>query len=147
PCHGGIRRLSAECQQPPGCSPNIRGRVLPRIEIPQIEKNREKFPSPGDTILVGTMSRREKVAMKRSSKTDHQWLKMLLGVGTNSALSDAELLDRFLIKWNSVSEDAFESLLRRHGPMVFSVCSRILRDPQDSEDAFQATFLVLATRA
>jgi RNA polymerase sigma factor (sigma-70 family) len=72
---------------------------------------------------------------------------MLLGVGTDSALSDAELLDRFLIRWNSVSEDAFKSLLRRHGPMVFSVCSRILRDPQDSEDAFQATFLILATRA
>jgi RNA polymerase sigma factor (sigma-70 family) len=85
--------------------------------------------------------------MKRSPKTDHQWLRILLGVGTNSALSDAELLDRFLIRWNNVSEDAFKSLLQRHGPMVLSVCSRILRDPQDSEDAFQATFLILATRA
>jgi RNA polymerase sigma factor (sigma-70 family) len=44
-------------------------------------------------------------------------------------------------------EDAFEVLLKRHGPMVWAVCRRVLRHTQDAEDAFQATFLVLIRKS
>ncbi|WP_165251469.1 sigma-70 family RNA polymerase sigma factor, partial [Paludisphaera soli] len=54
---------------------------------------------------------------------------------------DGELLARFLAAGD---EGAFESILARHGPMVRGVCGRLLRDPHDADDAFQATFLVLA---
>jgi RNA polymerase sigma factor (sigma-70 family) len=60
------------------------------------------------------------------------------------SLSDAELLEQFAHRRN---ETAFEALLHRHGPLVFGVCRRMLFDTHDAEDAFQATFLVLARKA
>src|SRR5262245_3750714 len=63
-------------------------------------------------------------------------------VGTG--LGDAELLERWA---RHGDEAAFEVLLWRHGPLVLSVCRRLLRNPADVEDAFQATFLVLVKKA
>jgi RNA polymerase sigma factor (sigma-70 family) len=58
--------------------------------------------------------------------------------------SDAILLDRFVEQWDQA---AFRDLVGRHGPMVLGVCRRILRDPHAADDAFQATFLLLARKA
>jgi RNA polymerase sigma-70 factor (ECF subfamily) len=59
-------------------------------------------------------------------------------------MSDGQLLESFISRRD---EAAFEALLRRHGPMVLGVCRRLLRDPHDADDAFQATFLVLLRKA
>jgi RNA polymerase sigma factor (sigma-70 family) len=58
--------------------------------------------------------------------------------------TDGRLLNSFVSRRD---EAAFEALLRRHGPMVLGVCRRLLRHPQDAEDAFQAVFLVLTRKA
>jgi len=64
--------------------------------------------------------------------------------GPDAAPTDAELLDAYVAAGDP---DAFEALVRRHGPMVLGVCRRILHHAQDAEDAFQATFLVLVRKA
>jgi RNA polymerase sigma factor (sigma-70 family) len=73
-----------------------------------------------------------------------QHVRRLAAFETTRALSDAQLLERFLA---SREETAFAALLHRHGPMVWRVCQRVLRHRQNAEDVFQATFLTLARKA
>ena len=61
--------------------------------------------------------------------------------------SDGQLIDQFLTGQKEDSESAFETLVKRHGPMVLGVCRHVLSRVQDAEDAFQATFFALARKA
>src|SRR3954471_24033995 len=70
-----------------------------------------------------------------------------LAVEDVEAVTDGELLAQFLSRGASEAEAAFEVLVRRHGPMILGVCRHVLNEPQDAEDAFQATFLVLVRKA
>jgi hypothetical protein len=70
----------------------------------------------------------------------------LFDAGTGTGLTDGQLMKRFARRGEAASELAFAALLERHGPMVLGVCRKIVRDENQAEDAFQATFLVLAIK-
>jgi RNA polymerase sigma factor (sigma-70 family) len=83
------------------------------------------------------------VATSQISKViDH--LRKAVLPGGEADLSDGQLLECFVRHRDEV---AVAALVRRHGPMIWNVCRRVLRSHQDAEDAFQATFLVLVRKA
>lgn len=69
-------------------------------------------------------------------------VRKLLGRADDSP--DGELLDRFA---HHHDQDAFATMVKRYGPMVYAVCRRVLGNEHDTEDAFQATFVILARKA
>jgi RNA polymerase sigma factor (sigma-70 family) len=73
-----------------------------------------------------------------------RFVRHLAGEQDGGDESDTQLLRRFVGRRD---EGAFAALLGRHGPLVFRVCRQVLQDSHAAEDAFQATFLVLARKA
>src|SRR5690242_6457296 len=71
-------------------------------------------------------------------------VRAMAGTGHTPEPTDAELLHAFYARSD---QGAFTTLVRRHGPMVLGVCAHVLKHTEDAEDAFQATFLVLARSA
>ncbi len=71
-------------------------------------------------------------------------LERLIDPGTVAGLSERQVLARFVDHRDPV---AFEAIITRHGPMVLTVCRQTLRDVNDVDDAFQATFLILVQKA
>ena len=64
-----------------------------------------------------------------------------------TALSDRQLVERFVARRDAVGEAAFAAIVTRHGPMVLTICRQVLGDQNEADDSFQATFLVLARKA
>jgi RNA polymerase sigma factor (sigma-70 family) len=83
----------------------------------------------------------------RRSGASYGDLGTLFRLGVVGDWPDGRLLDHFVDRRDAGGEAAFEALVRRHGPMVWRICRGVLGDQHAAEDAFQATFLVLAERA
>ncbi|MGP0064766.1 MAG: RNA polymerase sigma factor [Isosphaeraceae bacterium] len=69
------------------------------------------------------------------------------GVTRAEEMPDEDLLAQYLTGTSQVAQESFRAIIERHGPMVLGVCRYVLNQDQDAEDAFQATFLVLARKA
>jgi hypothetical protein len=80
----------------------------------------------------------------KAANTAFRHLRRAALLGAGPELSDGQLLEQFIAQRD---EAAFAVLLRRHRPLVFGVCRRLLGHVHDAEDAFQAKFLVLARKA
>jgi RNA polymerase sigma factor (sigma-70 family) len=74
-------------------------------------------------------------------------LERLFRLGTAGSMTDPQLLEVFLGENGQAAALAFEAIIERHGPMVLRTCRAVLRDLHAAEDAFQATFLILARKA
>ena len=73
-----------------------------------------------------------------------QHIQRLFAEGSLTGISDGQLLERYFARKDEL---AFEALVERHAAMVLAICRRSLDEPGDVDDAFQATFLILARRS
>ena len=99
-------------------------------------------------MLLGTIGRHTFVygAFEMAERPLKQLVQRIrrLARSVDPPAPDTLLLQRFVADGD---ENAFTDLVVRHGPLVSSVCRNVLRNEHDAEDAFQATFLVLAKKA
>src|ERR1700756_4549966 len=73
-----------------------------------------------------------------------RYLRKLIDERPVKDLTDGQLLERFVARRD---QTAFTALVKRHGGVVLGVCRHVLHHEHDAEDAFQATFLVFASKA
>ena len=85
------------------------------------------------------MAIRPKGAIQRQLRT-------VFNLGAIGALTDGQLLERFTIRGGEAAELAFAALVERHGPTVMRVCRHTFGNPNDANNAFQATFLILVKK-
>ena len=85
--------------------------------------------------------------MSNTSLYASRQLERLFAFGTVGTLTDGQLLEAFVFEDHELASQAFEVIVKRHGPMVLNICRAVLRDEHAAEDAFQATFMVLARKA
>jgi RNA polymerase sigma factor (sigma-70 family) len=118
-------------------------RLTPAVRVlpPCAEKPRAARPAAGQYLVDNSLVPEDTGLM---APTLTRLLRHLRGLAPPAADSDAALLDRFA---RARDEAAFAALVARHGPMVLHLCRRVLGDAHAAEDAFQATFLVLARKA
>ncbi len=79
--------------------------------------------------------------------SEHRFLRQidrLFRQGTMAGLNERDLIERLTTQHDP---EPLSVLVERHGPMVLGVCRRVLANPHDVEDAFQATFLILVRKA
>lgn len=108
------------------------------------KKKRDAPPDFSQYLIEREFHRRAGSMAKGPMQSVLQHIRSLVVAQEAAGLADSPLLERFLTQRD---EAAFEALVRRHGPMVMGVCRRVLRNPDDAEDAFHATFLVLVRKA
>jgi hypothetical protein len=123
----------------PSCS------LVGRIFNPSLNLKKSDPPAFRDALIKGRKKAHEDQAMTRERPSIVlRHIRQLTRDREHATLQDRELLERFAV---GHEETAFATLVRRHGRMVLGVCRRVLQQEQDAEDAFQATFLILARKA
>ncbi len=124
------------------------------------ERSRRPFSKKSGTarpprgILLLDRTKRTRIAAEGTfalkglkSGTAARQLGAIFQLGVVQHLTDGRLLERFNDPEDPAAEAAFEALVDRHGPLVLKTCRSVLGDAHAAEDAFQATFLVLARKA
>ena len=110
------------------------------VKSKELWNNRQVRSQYDDRINVPSWSR----AMSVEPAVLFRSMEQLLNQGSVAGLDERALLERFATHRDG---RALAVLISTYGPMVLGVCRRFLREPQDVEDAFQSTFLVLVRRA
>ena len=102
----------------------------------------EKMSNEDKAMLFDKMSDSDKSMATKMAGVMQHLFELVLRDG--AGMTDGQLLNAFV---RQRDDSALAALVDRHGPMVWGVCHRLLRNHHDAEDAFQATFLVLVHKA